>query len=105
MCCAIAKVIPGNMSTLDGSTLHSGTTITLQVRLHVKSMSPLIYLPPANEVCEGYVFTGVCLSTGAGLCPGAGVSVHRGGSLSRGDLCRGGGLRADSTHPTGMHSC
>ena len=21
-------------------------------------------LPPANEVCEGYVFTGVCLSTG-----------------------------------------
>ena len=27
-------------------------------------------LPPANEVCEGYVFTGVCLSTlgGGGLC-------------------------------------
>ena len=24
-------------------------------------------LPPANEVCEGYVFTGVCLSTGGGL--------------------------------------
>ena len=23
-------------------------------------------LPPANEVCEGYVFTGVCLSTGDG---------------------------------------
>ena len=23
-------------------------------------------LPPANEVCEGYVFTGVCLSTGRG---------------------------------------
>ena len=23
-----------------------------------------ILLPPANEVCEGYVFTGVCLSTG-----------------------------------------
>ena len=22
------------------------------------------YLLPANEVCEGYVFTGVCLSTG-----------------------------------------
>ena len=22
-----------------------------------------IFLPPANEVCEGYVFTGVCLST------------------------------------------
>ena len=24
-------------------------------------------LPPENEVCEGYVFTGVCLSTGEGL--------------------------------------
>ena len=24
-------------------------------------------LPPANEVCEGYVFTGVCLPTG-GMC-------------------------------------
>ena len=23
-------------------------------------------LPPANEVCEGYVFTGVCLSTPGG---------------------------------------
>ena len=32
-------------------------------------------LPPANEVCEGYVFTGVCLSTvggstWAGIPPG-----------------------------------
>ena len=25
-------------------------------------------LPPANEVCEGYVFTGVCLSTPGGAC-------------------------------------
>ena len=24
------------------------------------------YLPSANEVCQGYVFTGVCLSTGGG---------------------------------------
>ena len=29
---------------------------------------PLEYLPPANEVCEGYVFTGVCLSTLGGAC-------------------------------------
>ena len=28
------------------------------------SLTLLIFLPPANEVCEGYVFTGVCLSTG-----------------------------------------
>ena len=39
-------------------------------------------LAPANEVCEGYVFTGVCLSTGGGspsgggLCPGEEVSVR-----------------------------
>ena len=26
------------------------------------------FLPPANEVCEGYVFTGVCLSTQGGTC-------------------------------------
>ena len=25
------------------------------------------FLPPANEVCEGYVFTGVCLSTVGGM--------------------------------------
>ena len=24
----------------------------------------MLFLPPANKVCEGYVFTGVCLSTG-----------------------------------------
>ena len=29
-------------------------------------MPSLWYLPPANEVCEGYVFTGVCLSTPVG---------------------------------------
>ena len=26
-------------------------------------------LTPANEVCEGYVFTNVCLSTGVFVCP------------------------------------
>ena len=32
--------------------------------------SKFFYLPPANEVCEVYVFTGVCLSTGeGGVCP------------------------------------
>ena len=28
----------------------------------------VVYLPPANKVCEGYVFTGVCLSTPGGAC-------------------------------------
>ena len=45
----------------------------------VGSANPLLL--PANEVCEGYVFTIVCLSTG-GLYPGE-VSVQ-GRSLSRG---------------------
>ena len=40
-------------------------------------------LPPANEVCEGYVFIGVCLST-------EGVSVVAGGCM----VARG-----------GMHGC
>ena len=40
------------------------------------------FLPPANEVCEGYVFTGVCLSTGGGGmhgCSGGVCVVARGG--------------------------
>ena len=40
------------------------------------------FLPPANEVCEGYVFTGVCLSTGGGhawLLRGGACMVAPGG--------------------------
>ena len=60
-------------------------------------------LPPAYEVCEGYVFTGVCLSRGevsvhrgvsahgGSLCPG-GVSVQGGISVQGGGLCPGGSL-------------
>ena len=33
-------------------------------------------LPPANEVCEGYVFTGVCLSAGGCVCPIACWDTH-----------------------------
>ena len=46
----------------------------------------LTYLPPANEVCEGYVFTPVCQSfCSGGACMvgvgmrGGGVGVHVGG--------------------------
>ena len=45
------------------------------------------FLPPANEVCEGYVFTGVCLSTWGGES----VSVQGGGSV-QGSLCLRGSL-------------
>ena len=54
-------------------------------------------LPPANEVCEGYVFTGVCLSTGwrawrgcmAGACMAGGACVV-GGMCGRGACVAGG---------------
>ena len=35
------------------------------------------YLPPANEVCEDYVFTSVYLSTGGGM---HGRGMHGGGA-------------------------
>ena len=72
--------------------------------------------------CEGYVFTGVCLSTG-GVCS-RGVSGPGGrlllGGLLWGVWSSGDGIpacteadpppeetatAADGTHPTGMHSC
>ena len=51
--------------------------------------NPNLLLPPANEVCEGYVFTGVCLSTGG--VHGRGRGMH-----GRGHACWG-------MHVGGMH--
>ena len=76
------------------------------------------FLPPANEVCEGYVFTGVCLSTPGGgmhgFIRGACVVLFGGhawfysGGVGRAwffsDTMRY-GQWAGGTHPTGMHSC
>ena len=47
-------------------------------------------LPPANEVCEGYVFTPVCHSVhgGKGLHRG-GRGLHTGGSASGGSVSNG----------------
>ena len=45
----------------------NGSLLVNQQSLHVTILDSAEYLPPANEVCEGYVFTGVCLSTG-GAC-------------------------------------
>ena len=47
--------------------------------------NPFILLPPANEVCEGYVFTGVCLSTGGG----GDVRASRGVRTSQGGVVAG----------------
>ena len=49
---------------------------------------PLLYLPSANEVCEGYVFTLVCLSLGWGLLL-RGCLLRR-GACSREGACSGG---------------
>ena len=40
----------------------------------IQKLQPFIscFLPPANEVCEGYVFTGVGLSTGRSGLGGGG---------------------------------
>ena len=55
----------------------------LSLCLCCKQQTESASLPPAKEVCEGNVFTGVCLSTGRG-----GVSVQ-GEFLFRGGLCQG----------------
>ena len=85
--------------------------------------------------CKGYVFTGVCLSTGGGWCllpggrlvvgclfPGgliqgvvwSGRCLLPGGVPGQGGACSGGMVEnapqqtatvADGTHPTGMYSC
>ena len=49
-------------------------------------------LPPANEVCEGYVFTGVCLSIWG--------DMHGWGACVAGRMCVAGG----ACMAGGMHS-
>ena len=61
-------------------------TFTKSVKYRVTS------LPPANEGCEGYVFTGVCLSTRGGSWSLSRVVSIGGGVLCPGVLCWAGGL-------------
>ena len=50
---------------LTPTVLFSKFNIVLLVRISLEPFSAITsLLRPANEVCEGYVFTGVCLSTG-----------------------------------------
>ena len=53
--------------------------------------SLLLFLPPANEVCEGYVFTGVGLSTGRGGMHGRGLGACMAGGMHGGGFAHGGG--------------
>ena len=69
-------------------------------------------LPPANEVSEGYVFTGVYLSTGGGVSAPLHAGIHIpqdqrqtppwDQTPPRTDTP---GQQAGGTHPTGMHTC
>ena len=62
------------------------------------------YLPPANVVCEGYVFTGVCLSTGWVSIPGGGFSIPGGFSIWGGSPSRRGGSPSRGCSPPGGFS-
>ena len=60
------------------------------------------WLQPANEVCEGYVFTGVCLSTGGSASLHAWIRpLGRHTPKQWHAYCQ----QAGGTHPTGMQSC
>ena len=62
------------------------------------------FLPPTNEVCEGYVFTGVCLSTGGG---GGMHGCSQGGHawLLPGGACMVAPRGACVVAQGGMHGC
>ena len=57
--------------------------------------------------CEGYVFTGICLSKGGRVCLSAWWdTTPREQTPPEADTPpRDTATAADSTHPTGMHSC
>ena len=63
-------------------------------------------LPPANEVCEGYVFTRVCLSTGGRGAWPRGVpapgGVCSGGMPGPGGPAPGGGPRGSALADSGL---
>ena len=61
------------------------------------------FLPSTIEVCEGYVFTGVCLSTGRACVAGWGHAlqegVHGRGACVAGGYAWQGGECVAHTHP------
>ena len=94
----------GNSSTVDVIT-----TETLQ------------FLSPTNEICKGYVFIGVCLSSGGIMSGPLHAWIHPSpaprpeaeiplrqtspGRHPPAQCMLGYGQQAGGTYPTGMHSC
>ena len=70
---------------------------SLHKLVEINADNALIYLPPANKVCEGYVFTGVCHR--AGVCPIACWDAD-----PPVQCMLGYGQQVGGTHVTGMHS-
>ena len=70
--------------------MQKGTTVTSYIRLDLfntfqdNAVSVFTLLPAGNELCEGYVLTGVCLSTGGACVAGGGVCMA-GGHAWQGD--------------------
>ena len=56
--------------------------------LHLVKLS--LFLPPANVVCEGYVFTGICLSTRGAWVAGGPAWCGGGACVTGGVYGRGG---------------
>ena len=80
----------------------------LNVSNFSSSVEDPVFLPPANEVCEGYVLPGACLSTGGEYLgrytprqehPPWQAHTHRSQCML------GYSQQAGGTHPTGIHSC
>ena len=60
-------------------------------------LTDLAFLPPANELREGNVFTPVCHSVhSGGVYPSIQWGLHPPKQMA---------TEAGGTHPTGMHSC
>ena len=69
--------LPFRSTNITGGLTNSYPTCCLDYQRNILSISAL--LPPANEVCEGNVFTDVCLSTWGSLFRGVsvqGVSIR-----------------------------
>ena len=67
-----------------------------------------LFLPPANEFCEDYVFTPVCqsfCSQEGGVCLSACWDTPPRSSTPRAVHAGRYGQQASGTHPTGMHTC
>ena len=106
----------------------SSSSVLELSRSESTSVSASVFLPPANEVWEGFVFTGVCLSTRGACVPSGtcmaggacvvGVCAWQGGHVWCGHAWQGHAwpgcvcgrqgagettTAAGGTHSTGMH--